>query len=105
MSNNSDSHSAVAVAGTGMMGPGIAATMALAGHNVALWGRTEESVNRGLAASDAILGFLQREDVVSADDANAASAALRGSSNLSDAVHSAAVVFESIPEDMRLKQQ
>jgi 3-hydroxybutyryl-CoA dehydrogenase len=105
MANRSDSHTVVAVAGTGMMGPGIAATMALAGHNVALWGRTQESVSRGLASSGTILSFLQREDVVSADDADAARAALRGSSDLADVVRVASVVFESIPEDMRLKQQ
>jgi 3-hydroxyacyl-CoA dehydrogenase len=41
---------AIAVIGTGMMGPGIAACLALAGHRVALFGRSDQSVDR---ASDA----------------------------------------------------
>src|SRR5215212_3566491 len=87
-----------------MMGPGIAATMALAGHRVALWGRTRESVDRGLASARGVLSFLEREDVVSTQEAVAAQAAVRGTSDLADAVRGATVIFESIPEDMGLKQ-
>jgi 3-hydroxyacyl-CoA dehydrogenase len=47
------------VVGTGMMGPGIAVTLALAGHPAVLFGRTAESLGRGLAAATHALDFLR----------------------------------------------
>ena len=42
----------IVVIGTGMMGPGIGLTLALAGHPVVLFGRSVDGVTRGLAAVD-----------------------------------------------------
>jgi 3-hydroxyacyl-CoA dehydrogenase len=41
----------VAVAGTGMMGPGIAATFALAGKEVVIVSRTAEGAAKGVATA------------------------------------------------------
>jgi len=99
-----DSQAPLAVLGTGMMGPGIAAVLALANHPVALYGRSDASVGRGLAALEATLDFLAREGVAEAGAARAARARVRGTTGLSEAVRDAAVVFESVPEDLGLKQ-
>jgi 3-hydroxybutyryl-CoA dehydrogenase len=48
----------VAVVGTGLMGPGIALTLARGGCRVVLYGRTEASKERGLDRVDGALAFL-----------------------------------------------
>ena len=95
---------ALAVLGTGMMGPGMAVTFALADHPVALWGRTDASVQRGLAAVDAALALLAGAEVVARPAADAARARIHGETDLAAAVRDAAVVFESIAEDLEVKR-
>jgi 3-hydroxybutyryl-CoA dehydrogenase len=95
----------VAILGTGMMGPGITVTLALAGHPATLYGRTAESLGRGLEAVERCLGVLRGEGLVTARAAQAARRRIGGSSDLRTAVGTAAVVFESVAEDLELKQQ
>ena len=66
----------VAVVGTGMMGPGIALTLARGGCRVALYGRTEASKDRGLARVDGALAFLVEHGVLEAWEAPALQRAL-----------------------------
>ena len=87
-----------------MMGPGIAAILALAGHPTRLYGRGEDSLARGLSATNRIVDFLADKGVVSAAAAAHAHQDLSGTTDLAVAVGDAEVVFESIPEDMQLKQ-
>ncbi len=94
-----------AVIGTGMMGPGIAISMALAGHRATLYGRTEASLARGIAAVRAGLALLVNEEVITHQAADAARAAIRGSTDLADAVGGTEIVFESIAEDLAAKQE
>ncbi len=95
----------VAVIGTGMMGPGIALTLALAGHPVMLFGRSTASLARGLAAVDAGLQQLRDERLTTARSAQAARRRIQGSTDLAAAVARAAFVFESVAEELDLKQQ
>ena len=95
----------ITVLGTGMMGPGIAAGLARAGHSVALYGRTRASVDRGLTAAEAVLGALTESGVVSPRQAEEARALIRGTADLQDAAAFAEVVFESIVEDLDVKRQ
>jgi 3-hydroxybutyryl-CoA dehydrogenase len=95
----------VAVLGTGMMGPGITVTLALAGHPATLHGRTPESLARGLETIDRCLDQLLREHLVTARAAHAARRRIDGSTDLAAAVGRAAFVFESVAEDLELKQQ
>lgn len=94
----------VAVVGTGMMGPGIALSFAQAGCRVALVGRSDESVRRGLAGLESALAFLAQHGII-ADEARAE---LRervwGTSDLEQAVAAAGLVQESIVEDLAQKQ-
>ena len=48
----------VAVAGTGMMGPGIAAIFALAGRQATIVSRTPEGASRGVAAVGSLIRIL-----------------------------------------------
>jgi 3-hydroxybutyryl-CoA dehydrogenase len=95
----------VAVVGTGMMGPGIAITTALAGHPTSIYARSAESVDRGLTAVDRGLELLHTEELIDADAAAGARQRIDGTTDLSAAVGPANVVFESVIEDLDLKKQ
>jgi 3-hydroxybutyryl-CoA dehydrogenase len=95
----------IAVIGTGQMGPGIGVTVALVGHPVTLYGRTEASVARGLTAVDAVLELLTREEIISPEAAAAAGDHISGTTDLAQAVRDAAFVFESIEENLTVKQR
>ena len=94
----------VAVIGTGMMGPGIALTMALAGHPVTLFGRSADSLARGHAAVDGGLLQPRNERLTTARSANAARRRIHASTDLAAAVSQASFVFESVNEELDLKQ-
>ena len=87
------------------MGPGIALTLALAKHPVTLVGRSSESVARGLTAVDHALAQLRAERLTTARSAFAARRRIQGARDLAAAVGRAAFVFESVAEDLDLKQQ
>ena len=94
-----------AVIGTGMMGPGIAATLALGGVRTTILSRTEEGAAHGLAsarkqlralAENGLAEFVQVRDAVYRLDASAAFDRTVGRVDL---------VIESAPEKMELKQK
>jgi 3-hydroxybutyryl-CoA dehydrogenase len=87
-----------------MMGPGISVTLALAGHPATLHGRTPDSLSRGLEAVARCLEQLQHEHLVTARAAHAARRRIDGSTDLASAVGRATFVFESVAEDLGLKQ-
>src|SRR5262245_1401238 len=89
----------VAVIGTGMMGPGIAACLALAGHTVCLFGRSPASLERGLVATRDAMDLLQREGLAAPSQTEH----LRGTTVLAQAVDDADFVFESIAENLEQK--
>jgi len=95
----------VAIIGTGMMGPGIGITLALAGHPVTLFGRSADSVSRGLQAVERGIEQLRQEHLTTARAGHAARRRIRGSTDLATTVSGAAFVFESVIEDLDLKQQ
>src|SRR5689334_6979444 len=93
--------STIAVVGTGMMGPGIAAILALAGHEVTLFGRSDLSAQRGVAAAADAMDLLCREGLATRQHRSE----IRASTELGEAVAEADFVFESIVEDLAEKQQ
>jgi 3-hydroxybutyryl-CoA dehydrogenase len=96
---------AICVIGTGMMGPGITATLALAGHDLTLVGRTAPSLERGLSAAREAMQLLGREGLVDQQRADRAVTRLRGTIEPAEALRKADFVFESIVEDLSQKQQ
>lgn len=94
-----------AVIGTGMMGPGIAVSLALGGLKTTILSRTQEGAEQGLAK--ALEQLTVRADN-GLDEASAAAAArdlLAASTDLDAVVADADIVIESAPEDMAFKQE
>ncbi|MDQ0457573.1 3-hydroxyacyl-CoA dehydrogenase family protein [Rhizobium paknamense] len=90
----------IAVIGAGLMGHGIALTMARAGHSVSIHDPVE-------AARDAVKGRIAESLSLLGEHETAIETILKGigvSETLSDCVAVATVVFEAAPEKMALKQ-
>jgi len=92
--------SSAVVIGTGMMGPGIAAVIASAGIPVAIASRTVENAATGLTKAKQCVDLLLQRGLADADRVGSISS----SADLQPLIASAALVVESGPEDMRLKQ-
>jgi 3-hydroxybutyryl-CoA dehydrogenase len=95
----------VAVAGTGMMGPGISATYALAGHEVIVVSRTAENAAKGTAAVKSLLGSLAENGLADPAAAKAATGRIRTSTSPEDAARAAQLFVESIAENLEIKQE
>jgi 3-hydroxybutyryl-CoA dehydrogenase len=94
-----------AVIGTGMMGPGIALTLALGGLRTALLSRNAESAARGLEKARAQSRLLAENGLVDPARAEEACGLLNYSTEFEETVAKAGMVVESCPEDMAFKQQ
>jgi 3-hydroxybutyryl-CoA dehydrogenase len=94
----------VAVAGTGMMGPGIAATFALAGRQVTIVSRTPEGASRGVATAKSLIEVLAANGLADPAQGKDAAAQLVPSADLEATVRAAQLFVESIPEDLATKQ-
>jgi 3-hydroxybutyryl-CoA dehydrogenase len=95
----------VAVIGTGMMGPGIAAVIALAGFDVTLIGERPDWAEDGVKKAHAVMDQLFNSDLTTASAVAQAKLAVRGTTDLHTAVQGVQLVIEAISEDQELKQQ
>ena len=102
--NTSDIRS-VAVIGAGLMGHGIAIEFALAGYDVRLHSRSEESLERARGMIGDSLGRLRDLDRVSEQQAEAVPGLVRMSTDLGEVVGDADLVIESIYEDIDAKTE
>src|SRR5262245_14068956 len=93
------------VVGTGMMGPGIAATLATGGIATCLVSRSSKSADEGLLQAKSILGHMADQCLLDSVPLHAALDCLRRSIELDAEVAAADLVVESIPEDLTLKQR
>ncbi len=94
----------VAVAGTGMMGPGIAATFALAGCEAIIVSRTAENAARGVATAQQIITRLLENGLTDAEKAKGASGRFHPSVSPEEAARSVQLFVESIAENLEIKQ-
>lgn len=95
----------VAVIGAGMMGPGIAAVIALAGFDVTLIGRRPDRAADGVKKAHAVMDQLLHNELATASAVARAKLAVRGATNLHAAVQGVQLVIEAISENLELKQQ
>jgi 3-hydroxybutyryl-CoA dehydrogenase len=95
---------AAAVIGTGMMGPGIALTLAMGGVRSTILGRTAESAARGLEKARAQARLLAESELAGAALLERAVGLLEASCAFDDTIRAADLVIESGPEDMAFKQ-
>ncbi len=93
------------VVGTGLMGPGIAYTLAAAGCQVQIYGRTPESVARGLRSVKVAVATMVEGECLLQSEGDAILERVRGTSDLEAAVAEADLVTESIAENAGAKQE
>ena len=105
MDTNVREISKAGVVGCGQMGPGIAYTLATVGCEVKLYGRTSESVDRGMLSLERAIGALVDNDCISAEKAERAGSLVTGTSDLEAAAGDADLVIESIAENLEIKQE
>lgn len=94
-----------AVIGTGMMGPGIALTLALGGWHTTILSRTAENAVRGLEKARAQARVLADNDLAEQAGISQAAELLSASTAFDETIAAAGLVVESSPEDMSFKQE
>jgi len=90
-----------AVIGTGMMGPGIAVTLALGGMRSTILSRSEEGARQGLDTARAQLALLEANGLADAGKA----AAIDSTRAFEETIARVDLVIESAPENMEFKQE
>ncbi len=95
---------AVVVVGSGMMGCGIGAMSALAGHKTILVGRNQARADQGLADALACVQLRKENALCTPAQAEQAVQLLSASGDMVEAAASARLVMESVNEDLALKQ-
>jgi len=91
-----------AVLGAGVMGNGIAHSLALGGYDVVLIDPIEAALGRGMTQIEKNLASGVARGKVSQADADAARARIRSSAKMADAA-GAGLAIEAVPEDLALK--
>ena len=94
----------IAVLGAGNMGHGIAEVAALAGYDVHLRDIKEEFVQNGYEQIEWSLGKLAEKDQISEEEADAALDRVTPLVDLGEAVATADVIIEAVPEKMEIKK-
>lgn len=100
---NTSNIRAVAVIGAGLMGHGIAIELALAGYDVRLHSRSEDSLERSRGMIRSSLERLQDLGKVTEQQAQSIPDSVRMSTDLGELVADADLVIESIYEDIDAK--
>lgn len=91
--------------GTGTMGHGTAVAFAMAGYNVRMFGRSDESVARGMKGINAALATYKEHKLVSTEDIPAILARIKGVTTLEEAAEGADFVIESVAEELEVKHK
>jgi 3-hydroxybutyryl-CoA dehydrogenase len=92
------------VIGSGMMGPGIAATLALGGVKATIISRSEDSAQKGLETARQQLMLLEKNGLTTAEKSNWALENINASTEFEENIANAELVIESAPENMAFKQ-
>src|ERR1017187_596685 len=92
------------VVGTGMMGPGIALTLALGGIRTTLLGRTADTAAQGVEKARVQGRLLTVNGLAGGAEVARALELLTGSTDFDQSVAQARLVVESGPEDLAWKQ-
>ncbi|MCC6586399.1 MAG: 3-hydroxyacyl-CoA dehydrogenase family protein [Bryobacterales bacterium] len=93
------------VIGTGMMGPGIALTLALGGVRATILSRKEDSARNGLTKAFEQLALIREHALAPADRCDRAATLIDSSADFDASIAQADLVVESAPEDMKFKQE
>lgn len=94
----------ILVIGTGMMGPGIALSLARGGLSVDLYGRSSASLERGEANLASNCNRLVEYELAGESEVDAARDRIRVTGDLSGSACRADMVIESVAEDLQIKR-
>ena len=95
----------VACLGTGTMGHGVAFLAAKAGYAVRLFGRSKESLDKGLAGIDRAIALYEDNDLMPKGSGIEIKSRVTLVTSLEEAADGADLVMESVAEDVSIKQQ
>src|SRR5712692_3567739 len=98
-----DRFATAAVIGTGMMGPGIALTLALGGVRTTILSRSDEGARKGLATARSQVKLLEEHGLAGQAQAVRALALLDSSVAFDQVIGQVDLVIESAPENMEFK--
>ncbi len=90
--------------GTGTMGYGTALLFAMAGYEVRMFGRSDASIERGLASIGAALETYRRHGLVDEIGIAAVLERIKGVTTLKEAAEGADFVIESVAESLEVKR-
>jgi 3-hydroxybutyryl-CoA dehydrogenase len=90
--------------GTGTMGHGTALMFAMAGYNVKMFGPSEDEIEKGMEGIKEGLETYRQHELVKAEDIPAILGRVKGVTTLEAAVVDVDFVIESIPENLKIKQ-
>ena len=93
-----------AVIGTGMMGPGIALTLALGGLKATILSRSDQNASAALRKAHSQIELLRGHGLVPDDTAARAASLVSSSADFDGVIAQADLVVESAPENMAFKQ-
>jgi 3-hydroxybutyryl-CoA dehydrogenase len=94
----------VAVIGAGTMGPGLAQVFASAGREVALYSRSEATLEKAMSVARANMDTFVRHGLLTADEAAASLARITTTQSIAEAGAGAELVIETIAENMEAKR-
>lgn len=94
----------VACLGTGTMGHGIAFLAARAGYDVRFFGRTKESIAKGMADIDRAIALYEDNGLMPKGRSDEIKARICPFTSVEEAVADADLVMESVIEDLAVKQ-
>lgn len=95
----------IAVLGAGTMGHGIAAAFAMGGHPVNLFGRSSDSLRKGMDQIRADLNVMVNLAYMTEEEMDEATGKICLCTDLSEAAADRDYVIEALPEDLQLKKQ
>jgi 3-hydroxybutyryl-CoA dehydrogenase len=91
--------------GTGTMGHGTAIAFAMAGYNVKMFGRSQESIERGFKGIKAGLQTYKENNLVTEKEIPEILARIKGVTTLEEAAEGADFVIESVAEELEVKHK
>jgi len=90
--------------GTGTMGSSITLALALGGMKVTIYGRSEESVKRGLTSIDVFCGNLEKAGFMDSRKIRDVRERISSCTSIKKALDGVSFVSEAVSEDLELKQ-
>ena len=94
----------VTIVGAGLMGPGIAACSALAGHPTVLVDITPELAEAGVAKAKQNINQLLENRLVDADQATQAQQLVRHETDVNQSLEDTFLIIEAVTETLSVKQ-